>query len=970
MKILKPWCWIGLVLIAIGGDAQGKTSFAYVANISSNTVSVINTSTKTVVATIPVGDGPWGVAISPNGDFAYVVNNHDTASGNSISVIKTATNTVVATVKVQSVPFAAVVTPNGRFVYVTNADSNTVSVISTATNTVIATVPVGQYPVGVAVAPNGGFVYVANNASGSVSVISTANNRVMATIPVGSDPIGVAISPNGFTAYVTNSGANGVSVISTAGNGVTATIPIAAGPFGEALTLDGRFLYVADSGGNTGTLVSIIDTSTLTVTKTITVGIGPEQIAFTPDGLFAYVTNITSNNVSVIATATGTVTNTIPVGLAPIGVGTTPGFTVATSAGGLVGDGRAATQAAIGAPYAVAQDATGNLYISDNFRHRIRKITPAGLISTVAGNGISGYNGDNIPASTAMLSYPNGLVFDKAGNLLVADGGNSRIRRIDTAGNITTVVGNGVFGYSGDGGLAVQAEMTQPFSLILDRKGNLYTSDLSNQVIRKIDASGIITTYAGNGIAGFGGDGGPATSASLNFPRGLATDAANNLYIADTINNRVRVVNATTGIINTFAGNGSGGASGDGGPAVNAAVGRPAALTLQTGVLYIGSAQSPVRDVVISTGIINSYAGSSYGYDGDGHSLLNSKFAGPRPFFDSTGKFLVADSFNGRLRKAVGGVMRTIAGGYLGDGGNATAGALVFPSSLRFDNAGNYYIADSGGNRVRKVSANGEISTVAGTGINGYSGDGGQATLATLSYPYGAAADSRGNLYISDNFNNVIRKVSVTGTISTFVTNANFSSLGAMIVDSANNLYVVDSGTCVVWKITTPAAIVSVAAGVDFICGYNGDNISATIAQLNAPLSLAVDTHGNLYIADTSNNRMRKVNSAGVITTLAGDGICGFVDDVAATEGELCLPFDVAVNTMGTLYIADTLNLRIRQVSGAILSTYVGAAGSGFNGDGLNPLSTDLDDPIAVAVSPQGAVYFLDDVEQRVRVVH
>src|SRR5579862_2011107 len=156
MKTLKLWSWVGLVLVAIGGDAQGKTTFAYVANIGGNTVSVINTSTKTVVATIPVGDGPLGIAISPNGAFAYVVNNHDTASGDSVSVIKTATNTVVATVKVQSAPFSAVVTPNGKFVYVTNANSNTVSVISTATNTVIATVPVGQYPVGVAVAPNGG----------------------------------------------------------------------------------------------------------------------------------------------------------------------------------------------------------------------------------------------------------------------------------------------------------------------------------------------------------------------------------------------------------------------------------------------------------------------------------------------------------------------------------------------------------------------------------------------------------------------------------------------------------------------------------------------------------------------------------------------------------------------------------------------------------------------------------------------
>ena len=288
-------------------------------------------------------------------------------------------------------------------------------------------------------------------------------------------------------------------------------------------------------------------------------------------------------------------------------------------------------------------------------------------------------------------------------------------------------------------------------------------------MVRIINSSGIINTFAGNGTCGHGGDGGPATSANLNFPRGIVF-AVGNLYIADTQNHRVRKVNAH-GTISTFAGNGQPGFGGDGGKATSAKIGNPKGLAFRNGTLYIGSAgRSRIRTVTIKTGIINTYAGSFPGYDGDGKALLSSLFFSPTGLlFNSAGNLLVADTLNQRVRKAAGGVLKTIAGGFIGDGHAATSAALVSPEAIVFEQSGNYYIADAAGNRIRQVSTTGKIKTIAGTGVSGYSGDGGKATSATLWFPLGVTLDSSGNLYVADDFNGVIRKVDKpSGNISTF----------------------------------------------------------------------------------------------------------------------------------------------------------------------------------------------------------
>ncbi len=330
------------------------------------------------------------------------------------------------------------------------------------------------------------------------------------------------------------------------------------------------------------------------------------------------------------------------------------------------------------------------------------------MINTVAGGGTSGL-GDGGPATQAQLNVPRGVAVDGSGNLYISDCYNHRIRKVDTSGIITTVAGNGILGYSGDGGPATEAQLCYPDGVAVDTAGNLYIADTSNDRIRKVDTSGIITTVAGNGIEGYSGDGGPATDAQLSIPRGLAVDAQGSLYIADTSNSRIRKVD-TNGIITTVAGNGTYGSSGDGGPAIEAQCRYP-----------------------------NSVA------------------------VDNEGNLYITDFRVWRVRKVdTSGIITTVAGngaqGYSGDGGPATEAKIYKPTDVAVDASGNLYIAVSPYNHVRKVNTSGIITTIAGGGTSGL-GDGGLATEAQLSFPDGVAVDTAGNLYIADTSNYRVRKV-------------------------------------------------------------------------------------------------------------------------------------------------------------------------------------------------------------------
>jgi sugar lactone lactonase YvrE len=337
--------------------------------------------------------------------------------------------------------------------------------------------------------------------------------------------------------------------------------------------------------------------------------------------------------------------------------------------GAFAGNGGQATMAELYSPNGVTFDAAGNLYIADLNNNRIRKvIVSTGIISTYAGNGTEGFSGDGGQATAAELYAPAGLRFDASGNLYIADALNNRIRKVTTAGIISNIAGNGTGAgnytcttcYSGDGGQATAAKINNPNDVAVDAHGNVYIADQTNNRVRKVTTAGIISTFAGNGTAGYTGNGGQATAAELNYPAALAFDAAGNLYIADYDNNEIRKV-TTAGIISLFAGHisGIGGYGGDGGAASGSALlSGPTGLAFDaTGNLYIADAGNSIIRVVNTAGIINLYAGEQTtvgSYDGDGYPLLTTTFNYPCGLvFDAAGNLYIADNGNNRIRKPI-----------------------------------------------------------------------------------------------------------------------------------------------------------------------------------------------------------------------------------------------------------------------------------------------------------------------------
>jgi uncharacterized protein (TIGR03437 family) len=352
-------------------------------------------------------------------------------------------------------------------------------------------------------------------------------------------------------------------------------------------------------------------------------------------------------------------------------------------------------------------------------------VSGQGVISTVAGNGNANAAGDGGPATSASF-HPDGLTLDSAGNIYIADQNNNRIRKVDLNGNITTVAGNGNTQFKGDGGLATSGTVyiaANHNGLAVDGAGNLYIADDGHHRIRKVDSGGIITTVAGTGTQGFSGDGGPAISAQLYRPSGVAVDHAGNLYIADMLNRRIRKVD-TSGIITTLAGTGAFGSTGDGGEAVNATLETPVDVTVDAaGNVYFADQDTNTVRKVDPAGIISLFAGNNtFGFSGDGGTAVNAAFAAPYSVtLDSAGNAYISDYGNNRVRKVdTSGIITSVAGvggglGSVNGDGGPPLSAKVEPAGVAFDSAGNYYIADLGGNRIRKVDVH---ATVPGLNVS------------------------------------------------------------------------------------------------------------------------------------------------------------------------------------------------------------------------------------------------------------
>jgi uncharacterized protein (TIGR03437 family) len=555
-----------------------------------------------------------------------------------------------------------------------------------------------------------------------------------------------------------------------------------------------------------------------------------------------------------------------------------------------------ALNAPLGPVSALGRASNGDLLVADEANAIVLRITASGVATILAGNGISGYSGDGGPATSASLGAPQAVAADSLGNIYVADG--CTIRQISPTGTISTLVGCG----TSHGSF---------IALALDHSGNLFAA--APQAIYKVKADGSLTIYAGTGNGCGGSTPGPcppvpantpALSAQFGFVGALALDQAGNLYIADTMlglyelstagivnpigsnilasalaidtsgalyavnlygGNNVQVITPSSAV--TVAGNGTRNYSGDGGPALSAGLQAPTAIAVgQNGTIFVGDG-SRVRAFTLG-GDINAFAG------------------------------------NGKFHSS-------------GDGGPAASASIYDPTSTAIDTAGNIYIGEGSG-WIRKVAPNGIITTIAGNGTSSASGDGSPALNAGIGQPTALTADSMGDIYFIDGLNGKIRKIDTNGIISSVTlvvpVTPPVGIYNGIAADGAGNVFISENLLCDIYRIT-PAGTQSIIAG-NGTCGYNGDNIPATQAELFFPFGLAVDAAGNLYVADLYNSRVRKISAAGTITTLA------------STPADVSF---VAINSSGSLFAASSDT--VFQIANGSATVYAGGGGA-IPGDG------------------------------------
>jgi sugar lactone lactonase YvrE len=605
------------------------------------------------------------------------------------------------------------------------------------------------------------------------------------------------------------------------------------------------------------------------------------------------------------------------------------------------GDEGAAINATLNSPSDVIVDQAGNLYICDTGNRKIRKVnTSDGTIQTIIGNGLAGVNDG--AASGPVLSEPRGMTLS-GDTLYIADAGNHRVLEINSLSvlspatapftQVQGIAGNTFAGSDGDGGLATTANLNHPNDVAVSGN-NIYIADTGNHKIRRVSKNAqninIIDTFAGTGVPGYSGESVSASASQLNAPLSIAADS-NTVYISDSGNNRLRQVTIPAETMTTVAGNGQQGFNGNGTPATQFTLNAPSGVIIANGGL-----------VFIDTG-----------------NRQLRRLAG------ATLSTIVSDG----------------SGGFSGDGELASLAKLDSPSQVAIDNAGNWYIADTNNHVIRKVNiGTGKISTIAGLpgmmSVNptDANGDGDLAIMATLSFPASVAVDPGGSVYIADTGNRRIRKIGADGKISTVagvVGTEAVSAVGALVqptslaFDSLNNLFIADPGQHIVVS-QDGLGTQKFIAGKANTPGFGGDGGLAENARLNRPMGLTFV--GNLlYIADTNNHRIRKAEqvngiwqissvvpqSSGVVQIIPRPGYDG---DNLQVNGATRLnsPTGIAADSTGTLYIVDRGNNRVRRVDGVskVITTVIGNGDIGFSGDGGPALSAALGLPLSITLVP------------------
>src|ERR1039458_3654735 len=604
-------------------------------------------------------------------------------------------------------------------------------------------------------------------------------------------------------------------------------------------------------------------------------------------------------------------------------------------------------------PWGVAADTAGNLYVADTDNQTIRKITAGGAVSTFAGMaGVSG-SADGT-GSGARFNQPQGLAVDTNGIVYVADTGNYTIRKITPAGVVTTLTGS--VGNSGStdatGG---SARFYEPEGIAVNSAGTLiYIADTWNHTIRQVTPAGVVTTLAGS-AGNFGSADGTGNSAQFYQPQGMAVDGSGNIYVADTGNQTIRKV-TVLGAVTTLAGLAGNNGSTDG-TGSSASFWNPQGIALDSSAnLYVADSFNNTIRQVTPAGVVTTLAGTTGSFGSADGTGAAARFWQPQGVaVDSAGNVCVADSANGTIRRiASGAVVTTLAGSASSGSADGTDGSSRFygPSGSAVDSSGNSYVADTGSGTIRTVTSAGVVSTLAGSAGNFGTTDatGGSARFYG---PQAVAVGSSGILYVADTANHTIRKITSGGVVTTLAglagtnglndgtgTGARFNGPQGLAVDSSGTIYVADTWNHTIRKVTF-AGVVTTLAGLP---GYYGDidgtsaGSGTNTARFYCPSGVAVDASGNVYVADTRNHTIRKVTAAGAVSTLAGlAGVWGSADGTNSSA-RFNQPQSIVVDLSGNLYVLDSGNQTVRKLAPVgtdwVVTTIAGQADVSGSADG------------------------------------
>jgi sugar lactone lactonase YvrE len=604
-------------------------------------------------------------------------------------------------------------------------------------------------------------------------------------------------------------------------------------------------------------------------------------------------------------------------------------------------------------------------------------VTASGRIDLIAGQ-LGGSGNLNAAATASRFFHPDGLTLDPAGDIFVTDTYNSTIREIVASGVVIQVAGDSDLVGSANG-VGPNAQFNYPGAIAFDPFGNIYVLDGLNQVIRKISSTGVVSTFAGTlGVTGSAD--GAGTAAQFNYPRGIATDANGNLYVADTANCTIREI-TPAGIVSTIAGIVLTLGATDG-PAATATFYGPYALTVDaSGTIYIADTfNATIRK--IAAGVVSTLAGTAQNFGWADGAGAAAQFDHPQGIaLDLNGNLFVTDSYSDTIRMVTNtGQVSTVAGMAYTPGsvdGTGAAASFQEPWGIAADAGNNLFVMDSSNHTVRRITPTGVVTTYAGDAPHPGSADG-TGSAAQFNAPQAATADAAGNIFVADTANNTIRLITPAGVVSTLAgtpgatgssdgtgSAAQFNGPSAIAVDSSDTVYVADTGNNTI-RMITPAGVVTTLAGTAGVAGSIDG--TGTAAQFNAPQGLALDASNNLYVADTGNSTIRIITPAAVVTTVAGTaGAVGGMDNVGGLA-QFNAPQGLTINSTG-IYIADTGNSTIRIMTPTgVVTTLAGVAGQAAYADGIGT-DARFNGPTAVALDANGNLYVMDSYYRVIREV-